>query len=488
MNKRIKNWIGLMLTAALLAAGSVSVGAYIAYDNYNYSNRDRTLIPAPDAYLPERVVYGHSLGTAGLNAPEDVFAAADGGLYVLDSGNARILELDGRATTLKRVITAQVEGTAAFAGAKGLFVTADGDIYVADTEQSRVVVLDKAGGVKRVYLAPESEILAEDFIFKPTKITVDADGTMYIVSDGTFEGIITMDAAGEFSGFIGANPVTVTPWDIFWRSIATRAQKDARVQFVPVDHTSLDIDKDGFIYCTTKTAQNGKSVKRLSPGGDDVLRDTANVPIVGDPGMYWFGIRKGMTTFMDIAQHPSGIYACLDVTRGKIFCYNNDGYQLYLFGALGVSDGAFKAPVALTYSGDRVAVLDRERGSLTLFAPTAYATLINEATALQTDLRLEEAGEKWERVLVQNEGFELAHIATGKLAMTAGDYKAAMKKFELGSNKALYSKALGEYRTEWIYRNIGWVLFVAIVLIAAFLAYSLTRKRRKKQSKGGGAA
>ena len=110
-----------------------------------------------------------------------------------------------------------------------------------------MVVLDTGGKVSQVYAAPCSEILPDDFLFKPVKIAADDEGMLYVVSEGTYEGILTLDETGAFNGFIGANPVKPTPWEIFWKSIATRAQKDAMLQFIPVDHSSLDISADNFI-------------------------------------------------------------------------------------------------------------------------------------------------------------------------------------------------------------------------------------------------
>ena len=469
----------LLGIAVCLSVTVGSAAAFTGYDNYNYSNRDQSIMPAPDAYLPDRVLYGNTCGTAPFSAPEDIFAGEDGRLYILDSGNSRVIILDASYQLEAVLPLADREGTA-LTGAKGLTVTGDGHIYVADTDRQRIVVFDGKGLPIRMYPAPQSEILPDDFLFKPVKVAVDEEGMLYIVSDGTYEGIITMDESGGFNGFIGANPVKVTPWDVFWKSIATRAQKDAMLQFVPTDHSSLDIRGDNFIYCTTKTVQDDKSVKLLSPGGNDILKSMSNVPVAGDPNYYWFGTLKGSSVFADIAYDRDGIYACLDTTRGKVFCYNDDGYLLYVFGALGGSAGTFKAPVALDFHGDNAVVLDKERASVTVFRPTRYASLIQEATGLQAALEFDKAAGLWNEVLRLNENFELAHIATGKIAMNAGDNKAAMDRFLQGSSKPLYSKALEGYRTQWIYDNLIWVLAAAAVFIGLLGARAVFVRVRKK--------
>lgn len=461
----------------LMTAGSAA--AFTGYDNYNYSNRDRSVMPAPDAYLPEMVLYGATCGTTAFSAPEDICAGADGRLYILDSGNSRVVVL-GQTYEPQAVLPLKDSSGAELTGARGLYAAGDGLLYVADTENQRIVAFDANGAPVREYPAPQSEILPEDFLYKPVKVAVDEEGMLYVVSEGTYEGIITLDENGVFNGFIGANPVKVTPWEVFWKSIATRAQKDAMLQFVPTDHASLDIGEDNFIYCTTRTEQDGRCVKLLNPGGTDILRDMSGVPITGDPNYYWFGTLKGASVFSDIAYDTYGIYACLDTTRGRIFCYNEDGYLLYVFGGLGSTAGTFKAPVALDFHEGNAVVLDKERACVTVFRPTQYARLIREATGLQKELEFERAADKWNQVLQLNEHFELAHIATGKIEMNLGNNAAAMEKFVLGSNKALYSQALEGYRTQWIYSNLIWVLAAAAALAALLAARAVWRRVRKR--------
>ena len=471
----------LLFCAAILFAvcAPVPVHAYTGYENYNYSNRDRSYMPAPDAYLPEYVIYASTAGTFHFEAPEDVFVCPDGRIMVLDSGNGRIVVLSSDYT-FEKELTAEFEGVSVIHKAKGLFVDPDGLIYVADTENQRIAVLNSDGSVKVVHSAPQSSILPEDFIFKPVKITVDSEGIIYIVSEGTFEGIITMDSEGRFNGFIGANPVKTNPWDVFWKRIATRTQRDAMLQFIPTDHSGIAIGDDNFIYCTTRTNEDGKKVKLLNPGGVDIIRTDidSSVKLTGDPEYYWFGDLKGTTVFIDVAYFSNGMYACLDSTRGKIFVYNEDGYMLYTFGALGNSDGTFRQPTSLSYQGDKVIVLDKERASLTVFAPTPYATLLHEAIALQRSLEFELAAEKWKLALLENQNFEPAHTAIGKIALNTGDNKQAMKSFKLGSNKQLYSQAMNAYRTDWIYNNIPVVLSVIIFLLLFWCAIKIIKKIR----------
>ena len=185
-------WRRLLTTAVCALAAAGSAAAYTGYDNYTYSNRDMSIMPAPDAYLPGRVIYGDALGAGTFRAPEDICTGPDGRLYILDSGNSRVVVLN-REYALEAVLPMQDGEGVALSGTKGLFVAGDGRIYVADPEGRRVVVLDTGGKVSQVYAAPCSEILPDDFLFKPVKISEDAESIKKNISEGTYEGILTLD-------------------------------------------------------------------------------------------------------------------------------------------------------------------------------------------------------------------------------------------------------------------------------------------------------
>ena len=94
--------------AALLAFGIIctAAGAALAedipYAGYTYDEWNEP-IPSKTGYLPDDVVYGDRDHTVQLNAPEDMCVAEDSTLYVLDSGNNRVVVLSP-AFALIRVI------------------------------------------------------------------------------------------------------------------------------------------------------------------------------------------------------------------------------------------------------------------------------------------------------------------------------------------------------------------------------------------------
>ena len=479
MKKTLYSAAVALLGIAIAAFSAIPCSAdAVPYTNYTYSQESGSITAGPQAYLPERVIYAKDLGLTDLSAASDLFYDECGLLYVLDTGNNRILVLNGDLT-LKKVFTVSDDGYT-LDGAKGIFADEE-KIYVADSKNGRIIVMDRESGKFIRFLnSPKSDVLGKDFIFKPIRLAVDGDGLIYAVSEGTYEGIINLDAEGNFLCFFGSNTVVTSPWDLFWRKFSTKEQRKNMIQLIPQDFSSIDIDSDGFFLATCYTEQNNSMVKRLNPGGSDIIRNMGKTGIVGDPYRVWKGTLDGNSSFVDIASGPDNIYACLDYTRGKIFCYNNDGYLLYSFGTLSDQVGGFSAPVALTYlDRDRIAVLDTENASITVFAPTQYAGTVNSAVHYGKMLDYENALEAWQRVLTMNSNYDLAHNAIGRIYYNQQHYDKAAKEFRAASNKIMYSKAAKELRSQHIYDNIYYFLGAILLLAVLITAFLIFRKGKR---------
>ena len=470
----MKKIIAFVISFLLLVALSVTAFAEtLPYENYTYSEKDGSVILNPDAYVPATVIYGTDWPTKPLLAPSDMDTDKNGEFYILDAGNARVVVLDEKLSykaefSLNRTDASgeEIKPNAP----KGITVFED-SFYICDTAGGRILIYSKTDGelIGKID-APTSRLLGEDFMFQPTKVAVDSKGNLYVVSNGTFEGIINMDPEGEFKGFFGTNKVTSSAWDIFWRKFSSVKQRKTMEQLIPQDFSSIDLDADGFFLITTYTVQNDSMVKKVNQGGVNILRSKSNVAIAGDPAKVMKGTLSGNSSFIDISSGPHKIYACLDRTRGRVFCYNNEGYLLYSFGTLAAQTGGFKTPVAVSYlSGSDIAVLDGENSSVTVFTATEYGETINLGVEDYNDLEYEAAAEHWEKVLTLNRNYQLAADMMGRYYFSGGDYKTAMTYFERTDNREMYSEAKEALRTAWVYEN-SWIIVMTVVLVLLLFA------------------
>lgn len=469
---KIKRSILIFAAVMMLLGLSPNPAQAAPYEGYTYSYWGEA-VHSPIAYLPQRTMTGQDIGIGPLTAPSDMFAAPDGNLYVLDSGNGRIVVLNNEWKAIRQIQGFQHDGRKdSFNNPEGIFVTEAGHIYVADTENRRVIELSPKGDFVREVAAPKSEVISDHFEFFPRKVIVDKAGRIYVVARGVFEGIIEFDSDGVFTGFMGTNRVQFDPVDLFWKTVSTKEQREKLIRFVPTEFNNLDLDRDGFIYTTTASAQSEAPVKRLNPSGIDVLRVNEYWGPIGD-------ISRLRSVFIDIDVSDNGVYRMLDSTRGRIFTYNEDGNLLYVFGQLGSQEGTFKNPVTVESSGNRVFVLDHDLGTITEFAPTKFGSLVNEANGLYSIGKHEKAAALWKQVLKLDANYEMAYVGIGKSMLRQGEYKQAMTYLKLGNDREYYSKALTKYRREYMRENFGTIMTVLIGLILVALGVRLGSKRRK---------
>jgi hypothetical protein len=320
----IKQKLKFTFATALLVVFVVTGNAYAAfvpYRSYNYDSDGKTR-KAPEAYVPDQIHDGNTMGTGLLSNPSDLFVRGDGSeaqIYIADTGNNRIICLD---SSFKVKWTMDSVGESPFNKPEGIFVDRAGEIYISDTGIGRIVHVDSTGRiVKEIYLSAE-EALVEDFVFKPGKLAADRGGNIYCVSLNANDGILTFSKEGKFLGFTGANKVVVNPVEYFWKMISVREEQERMRLFVPTEFSGLDIDEDDFIYTATSKYDlfgGVHPIRRQNPSGDDVLRWTGSPPR-GDLVYSWdptLGGYPGQAEFIDVCVQNDGVYSGLDRNRGK---------------------------------------------------------------------------------------------------------------------------------------------------------------------------
>ena len=456
-------------------------------------------VAAPEAYALTGVINSTSLGLP-LAGVIDICADKASNIYILDSAGNKLIKLDRdyKVTAVLESFTFE-EKEETLNAPEGLFVAANGDIYIADTGNARVAVFDK-DFVCTALIADPTKTALLDYTYQPAKVCADKDGHVYVISKNETQGVLQFSARGEFIGYLGATRVVPSLTEIFYRTFATRAQLKNMLRSIPTEYNNLDIDSDGFIYGTVSSlnpytimsdinsgGSTAAPVRKINANGDDILVRNGGYPPVGELIFnVLYGAQSnydGPSTLVDVATRENGIYSLLDSNRGRVFTYDNTGNLLYIFGSRGSGAGQFEAPAAITYQGENIIVADQKRGELQVFSPTPYANNILTAIGHYQAGEYEKEQEMWQKVLYEYPGSDMAYIGIGKSYYNRKQYKTAMDYFKKGHDRYYYSKAFKHYRNEVGRKYTPWALLAAVILIAAVLIYKLVLKKRFLQNR-----
>ncbi len=445
-------------------------------------------LESPDAYTAEDLLLGSSLGIGDFKNPTGLFVK-DGFIYIVDTDNNRIVVVD-RSFNLVKVIESVINNGAedALLKPQDIFVTDNGDMYICDTGNYRILHTDKNLNLIKTYTKPEDETILEKSDFIPKKCVVDSSGRLYLLAGNVNKGFMEFDANGQFTVYVGANPVKASLFQVLQKRLMTKEQRSRMISFVPTEYSNIAIDKDNFLYATTTTFNDGdlrngkiKSIRKLNSLGEDVLIRNGYSDPMGD--VYWGagGDVSGSSKFEDVTALDNDTYFAIDRIRGRVFGYDFQGNLLYAFGGIGNKKGYFLYPVAIEHLDTDLLVLDNRSAALTRFTLTEYGAMINEGLSLYKEGRYEESAEYWRKVLRLNGNYDLAYIGIGRSLLRQGYYEEAMKYFESKRDTSNYSKAFQEYRKEWVEENIGWMIGGAVFLL--FLPRII--KTIRKLIKGG---
>lgn len=481
MNKK-KIWMIPMVVILILSSSLTAYASNVPYDTYNYDYWEN-IVYTPAAYVPEDHISGNDLGVGAFNNPQDFYITEDGYIYIADTGNNRVVVVTTDWKLVKVIDSFMNEGKEdGFNAPYGIYVTEDHRVYVADSANNRVVALNDDGTLYQIVSNPTSEVLADDFVFTPLKVTVDYANRVYVIAKSMFQGIMAFDENGNFTSFSGTINVKITTLEKIWRKLSTKAQRSRQALFIPTEFTGIDVDEDGFVYATNLDTEGTQAVRRLNPKGQDVIHIGDNEQLGGDLIFRASGDYSGSSHIADIVVREKGIYSVVDTNRGRIFTYDHEGNLLYIFGGLGSQMGTFKMPVAIENIGNKILVLDATNAEVLTFVETEYGSLINEAVGLRYDGDEVLAVEKWKQVLKLDSNYELAYVGIGKSYLAAGNNKLAMKYLKIGMNKEYYSIAFKRYRNDFLKANLEYVLTGIVIVVIASTVVSKVKKHKDRRS------
>ena len=469
--------------AAVFLACMASVSAdSVPYASYTY-DCDGNVVESGSVYSPMCAINGEGLNVGGFSGPADLFER-DGYLYVLDSGNSRIVKTDIRGSFAKKIIPAESGEEIDLTKATGIYVDAKERIFIADSGNNAVWVLNADGATEKKITKPDSEYFDKDIEFLPSRVIGDSVGNIYVQSTGIYDGLCIFDSEYQFTGFFGSEKVKTTSeilTSYFWKQFMTSEQKESMANYVPSEIYSMDISSEDFIYTITPGAslgtlpykQNSDSIRCLNPKGSDTLKSDAprNVEAALDSDNLYLN-------FIDVSYSESGYINLLDNKHGRIYQYDDNMRLITAFSGMGDFAGTFSNPCAIESTGEYILVLDAGKNNITVFEPTLIGTKIHNALSLYNSGNYQESLEPWLEVIEQNPNFQLAYIGIGNALFNEGNYKEAMSYYELAKDTEGYSNAYKEYRVIMMRNNIVWIVLVIVLAVVAIKLFSYLKRKK----------
>jgi tetratricopeptide (TPR) repeat protein len=476
----LRRLIAVLLPILLVMLTTVHA-AEAPYRSYTY-DRFHNAIPSPNGYLPKRQLFGTDFGIGSFSNPNDLFVDKErNDLYIVDSGNNRIVVIDSLYWLVRVITEFRMDNNEPvfMESPKGIFVTRDGTMYIADQGNARIIVSDRDLNVLNIFGKPESDLLAKDFEYKPSKVVVDEYGRIFIQATGVFQGLICLSSDGGFLNYFGSNKVEMTAQKLvqqLWKKILTRDQARAMQNFVPIEYSNIYIDKEGFIFATAAASSTFENqVMCLNPVGSDILKWHR---------LDWFA----GSNFEDIHVDDLGFITVVDSTRGRVYQVEpDDGVMMFSFGGIGNMMGTFTGPVSIESFNGSLLVLDNEKNAITEFQLTTFGKAVRRAQALYMEGRYEENIEPWLEVVKRDSNYLFAYIGLGKAYYQMEDYGMAMKYFKQGYSKADYSDALKEYSLIVMRSNFAYIVLGLLLIFAAIVFYKVSRRKKHISDVYGGA-
>ncbi len=472
----------------------MTAGASSAYQTYTYDVYGDPLY-SPDAYTAIKAVNSDDMGLElPIENPGDMITDDAGNVYIADTGNNRIVVLD-QYYKFKFAITtfSNDQGVPdSLAAPQGVFVSEPNEkygklIWVCDTGSNRIVVFDENGEFQRIIEEPESTLFDEESVYKPVAMAVDAYNRLYVVSSTTYQGIIVMTDAGEFTGFIGAQAVQMTPWEIIWRRFQTEEQRAASEQKVSTEFNNIAINKEmNLVYVTTSTIDEGavqgaitgkdksgtnSPVKLLNANGTEIMRRNGFWMPAGEVDFSTRSIDDitGVSTIIDAAVGPENTWSIIDEKRNRIYTYDFDGNLLFAFGDNGTMLGNLGSIEAIAYQGTNMLILDKTNDNITVFQQTEYGSILLQAIAAEATQDFDLAINLWTDVLKRNSNFDSAYVGIGQAMYRNKDYAKSLSYFESAYDTTNWSNSYKEIRKEWMSD-----FFLVLILIIVGLIVLVT--------------
>ncbi len=496
----------MLILASMLAMPS---SAYIAYTTYNY-NYYGEAIETPSGYKPETVYYGEDLGIGTLSNAVDLYVSPQNEIYILDylgSENfPRLHIFDSNFKHIKTLSTLTANGNPyTMKLPESLVVDKYGYIYICDTGNRQILKLDKdkSGKIVQTIGSPNSDLFTGEF--KPSKIAIAKNMSLYVICAGALDGIMEFDEKGTFLRYFGAPDVQMSvtdmvalAWRRMYRSILGSDADDSFVTFVPTEFSNLVVDDYGFVYSVIAATEDSNTEQLLKMNflGNNILDPLAkSTQKVSDTLSKTYGDlqRRGTKTegniFTDVAVDEDGFITMLDSNLCKIFEYDPEGNLTAIYSGKGKQMGMLYEPAGIAKLGKKTLILDSHFGSITVFELTQYGRTLHDGILLYDQGLYTEAENYWNEILKSNANCELAHIGLGKVYYQFSRYEDAINHFKIANDRMNYQDSYSLYRESVIADYFGLIMTLLVILVIAAIVWRISGKtiiKMIKEKKQGG--
>ncbi len=447
MNKKVKqlfvSLLALLLTMGFFAEpiAALADSPYKTYTVDGYGS----VIETQTAYLPYGTI--NKVGDETLKAPTDFTILSDGTMYILDSGNKRVLVSDIEGNYYGSF------GEGILVNPRGMYVTEDRICYVADRDAKMIWVFDETYNLIASYDRPTEAMYGETQDFLPLKVVANSSGTIYAICESNTNGIVQISPVddGTFLGYFGTNATDPSLWRIIWRSILPDSARAKMLGNIPATPDNMAIDAKGLIYTVTR-GEGMDTLKRLNIAGSNMLE------LENDA---YDDVPAAVTT----GNHDN-VYVVSQ--QGYIYEYTNEGELLFVFG--GSDDGmqriglSTKAEAIQVDNNDKIYVLDSDKKQIIIYTPTEFTNHLHEALYLFSKGRYTESKEPLTEVLRMNNLFDYANMAMGKNLFKEENYESSLEYARLAKDYDTYSDSFWEIRNVWLKQNLATVFILCIVL------------------------
>lgn len=440
MKRLLKSLICIAL-AFVTAAGGLCVRAE-SFQERNGQGKT-VLVTQKDVFTGEIYLEGQDFGIGEFSAINDICVQGDY-IYLLDSGNSRIVVLDSNYKLSGVIESIDNDGEAVdLSTANGIFVSENGRIYIADSYNQYVIVANSSGKVEAVITRPDSPIIPDDLEFDAIKVVEDKDGFIFVLCDGVYYGALVFNSEYEFSGFFGANQTSSTVLDtiknFFVNTLKTDTQYEYSLRTLPYEFDDI-YEKDGFIYTATANSESGKGqLRKLSYSGINILKrdgESADSFAFGN-GTTITLIDNSTTTehFVAVAADENDYIYGLDSTYGRVFVYDESCNLITAFGGgkgLGEQIGTFQNASEIAVNGSDVLVVDSVMNSVTVFKLTDFGKLLYSAIEITDTGDYEAAYPLWLQVKEQDGYNQMAYSGIANYYISVEEYDSALEYARLG--------------------------------------------------------